>query len=318
VLKKIDFVKGHMGGNEIILLYGDQIPEGKLAKIALSVLDPPNIGGHEAGIFYKSKGYGHLRAKIIGRSSRRFISMCGGLTQVLGRALIETDFAEYFNIKITDPVTEIILETDAGFIRLKIESPNGKFKRVWTNMKPFVDECYELGVQPIKVAYVDAMKVGKFLVVNGDDVKKRYVSVDFEKMDELTLQTLKKIQESFNEQRYMEQRNVDFALYDLHPQYSGKVRAVFPHNISGGHIEPACGTGTVAIGIAMAERGNLKDLEIKNGVISIPIESGGGPEIGGPDITELRVTVKNGKVIDADFSHSLVEVIAIGKCFLNT
>ena len=37
------FVKGHMGGNEIILLQGAQVPQGKEIDWALAMLDPPHI-----------------------------------------------------------------------------------------------------------------------------------------------------------------------------------------------------------------------------------------------------------------------------------
>lgn len=307
----IDFLKGHMGGNEIILLYGNQIPEEKFMEVALCVLDPPNIGGHEVGIFSKSTRHNHLRTKIVGRSSRHFISMCGGLTQVLGKALVETNFPRCFDIEIKEPATEIILETDCGPIPLKIEASNGRFKRVWTNMKPFIDECYTLGVEHITTKRVEGMRVGKFLVVNAGDAKEVYSNVDFENLNELSERALMEMQDAFNEQRYLQQRLLDFALYDRHPQYGGMVRAIYPHNIRGGHVEPTCGTGTVAIGIAMTGSGQIED-----GATTILIESGGRRVIGGPDITELMIKVEKGRVVDAEFSHSLVEILASGQCFI--
>jgi diaminopimelate epimerase len=307
---EIDFVKGHMGGNEIILLDGKQIPEQRLVNAALSVLNRPNIGGDQAGIFSPSSAPGCLRVKIVGRSSRRFISMCGGMTQVLGRALVETDFAQRFNIPITEPIGEITLETDCGPVSLKVENSHGKFRTAWTDMKAFVDECYKLGVHSVRISGVDVMKVGDFLVLNGDEARKLDSSLDFEKMDETSLKTLTEIQRAFNEGK--SQKSLDFALYDLHPQHNGNVRAVFPHNIPGAHIEPACGTGTVAIGLAMLQLGQMQG----NGTSRLLLETGERPTIGGPDITELKLTTQNGKAVDAKFSHSLVEVLATGRCFI--
>jgi len=51
--KKVDFIKGHMGGDEIVLLYADQMPEGKGIAVAASVLAKPSIGGHNSGLVYQ-------------------------------------------------------------------------------------------------------------------------------------------------------------------------------------------------------------------------------------------------------------------------
>jgi diaminopimelate epimerase len=306
----VDFVKGHMGGNEIILLDGRQIPEQRFVDVALTLLDRPNIGADQAAFFSPSSVQNRLRVKIVGRSSRKFISMCGGMTQVLGRALLETDFAERFNGSIGEPTSEITLETDCGPVLLKIESLNGRFSKTRTDMKAFVDECYDLGIHPVRLGEVDAMKVGDFLVLNGDEARKLDANLDFERMDEKSLKSLIEIQRTFNEGA--SRKSLDFALYDLHPEHGGNVRAVFPHNIPGDHIEPACGTGTVAIGLAMLQLGQIGD----NGVTRLLLETGGGPTIGGPDITELKLTTENGKAVGAAFNHSLVEVLATGRCFI--
>jgi len=300
-IKTINFIKGHMGGNEIILLYGDQVPKGEEIKLAQKLFNPPHIRGDEAGFFYKPEKGGDLKVKIAEIGEPMFIPMCGGLTQVLGYALFETDFSEHFGLKLKEPTTKIVLETDVGFIPLEIENVAGKVKRVWTYMKAYVDYCYKLGVQPVKVLGVEAMKVGNYLVVNGDDVKKVYHDVDFEEMNESAMQILTKMSSDFG-----------LCLYDLHPEHCGDARAVFPWDIPIGHIEPSCGTGTTVIGIAMVERGEIK---VKEGSVKILIECGGKPALGGPNIAEFRATIKNGKIIDAKFCHNLVEILAAGKIY---
>lgn len=307
-VETIDLIKGHMGGNEIILLYGDQIPEGKEMKLAQSILNEPSIGGDELGLFYKPERGGDLMVKIAERSVPHYIPMCGGLTQVLGIALIETNFAKHFNIKMEEPITEVTLETDVGLIQLKIDV---RRKKVLTNMKAFVDKCYEWGVQKIKVADIDAMKVGGYLVVNGDDVKKIHPNVDFEKMDKPSLHILEEMDSIF-QSRFPSSQS-DLALYDLHPKHWGDGRVVFPWNIAIGHIEPSCGTGTTTIGIAMTERG---EIEATAETLRL-FESGDGPTIGGPDITELGITTKTGKVVNSHFSHSLVEILATSSSSLS-
>ena len=101
-------------------------------------------------------------------------------------------------------------------------------------------------------------------------------------------------------------------MYDLHPlsaEHTGRV--IFPHGIASDHIEPACGTGTVAIGLAMAENNEIDYSEGES--VQLLFESGGTPfQIGGPDITTLKLEIKNRKITRASFSHSLVEIIATG------
>ena len=313
--KPIKFIKGHMGGNEIIVLDADQIPKGEEIKTALLALNSPYIRGHQAGLFYRSGSKAALKLKIVDAISRGFISMCGGLTQVFGKTLIETDLSKYLHIKPREPVMEITLETAAGLIPLEIASNNRRVERVLTGMKPFVDECYRLGTQPITVANVSAMRVGKFLVVNADEMRREYPDISVEEMDETTLQLLKQLQEAFDNDGYLKEQNADFALYDLNPKkLNNSGRVIFPHRTSAGHIEPACGTGTVAVGIAMVENGEIDSTKKE---LELSFESGGTPSaIGGPDLSTLKLRVANGKVIEANFSHSLVEILATGRLWL--
>ena len=312
---KIDFIKGHMGGDGIILLYGDQIPKGREIEVALSALDPPNVRGHEAGLLYKGKAGITLKVKIIGALSKHFISMCGGLTQVLCKALIETDLSEYLDLEPGGPVMKIALETDVGSIPLEIENSHSRVERVLTGMKPFVDECYRLGIQPIKVANVNAMRIGKFLVVKGDEIRREYPNFRSADMNGTTLQVLRRIQEAFDSQGYLKQKNADFALYDLNPEKpDNNGRVIFPHGPSSGYIDSTCGTGTVAVGIAMVESGEIGS---DTNEIELFFESGGcSSSIGGPDLTRLKLKIRNGNVVGAVFSHSLVEILATGKLWI--
>lgn len=310
---ELDFIKGHMGGNEIVLLYGEQIPKGRELKIALLTLEAPYIRGHEVGILYNPEGKGDINVKIIGFSSRRFITACGGMTQVLGKAIVETEIAKHFGITINEPITEVMLETDGGLVPLKIEVKNGKCKKVWTNMKSFVEECYSLGVHNINIGNVNCMRVGKFLVVNSDEVKQVYSDFNPKAMDERSLNILVELQKEFNRQKFLEFESADFALYDLHPKHKGNARAVFPHGIPRGHIEPSCGTGSVAIGIAMLEH---DEIQTSNDSAKLLLETGGDITLGGPEISELLMEVKDGKVVDAFFSHNMVEILAVGKIYV--
>jgi proline racemase len=304
-----------MGGNEIILLYGDEVPVGREIEVALQALYPPHIRGHEAGLIYQGEEQNTLNVKIIGAISKGFISSCGGLTQVLGKALIETDLLQDFGLQTSKPMTTVILQTDAGPVKLKIEIEDRKVKRVLSEMPPFVEECYQLGVQDIDVAGVSATRIGKFLVADADSIRETYPETNFTYINKTTLQVLKSMQEAFDRQGYQDWPNADFAIYDLMPVTASHTgRVIFPHAISEDRIEPACGTGTLAVGISLIESGELEEPKES---LQLAFESGGSPSsIGGPDLTRLQLTVRDGKVVEASFSHSLVQILATGQLWI--
>ena len=166
----------------------------------------------------------------------------------------------------------------------------------------------------MEVAGVRVTKVGKVLVVAAEDIRRRFPHVDLERIDEPVLEVLWQIHQEFLRKAYPGWRSGDFAIYDLSPTQDADGRVIFPHHIPEGHIESACGTGTVAIGIAIAERGNVLP---HNGTAEFTFASGGSSsEIGGPDLTKLWLTIEDSKVIDASFSHSPVEILATGKIWL--
>jgi len=310
--RRIEFAKGNMGGNEIILLDGSKIPAGSELEISLTLLDPPNIRGHQAAILDRVSDT-KLRTRIISVSSRGFISSCGGLTQVLGKVLLETDFMNKLQLRLDEPLARIELETDAGVFTLLIESRGGRTSRVISVMTPFVEECYSLGVTPMEVANVPVMKVGKVLVVYGDDIREIYPKVNLDQIDEAIMKILSTVQQSFLAAEFPGQVGGDFAVYDLNPAHGGNGRVIFPHSITAGHIEPSCGTGTVAVGIAIVESGKASP---DGGELELAFESGGSTSaIGGPDITKLQLTAEDRRVTDARFSHSSVEIIATGEAW---
>ena len=311
--RPISFIKGHMGGNEIILLSGEEIPVGRELEVALQVLYPPNIRGHEVGLLYPLSGNNRLRARIVGGISKQFISMCGGLTQVLGKAMITTNLAQEFGLSITEPRTIITLETEAGPVLITLKLDDTGAERVVTDMTAFVEECYFLGVESLEVFGIPIMRIGKFLVANADAMYQAHPDINVEHIESKTINVLIKMQKDFNKMCCPGVSTADFSVYDLHPtraDHSGRV--IFPHALSSDRIEPACGTGTVAVGLAMVE-----DSEIaccKNADVELLFESGGTTsQIGGPDITTLSLTLKDKKVTRATFSHSLVEIIASGQ-----
>jgi len=312
---ELDYLKGHMGNNIIIFLYGDQIPKGRELEAAVEVLQPHRVSGHETGILYPPVKDGDLKVKIVGFTSRAFITACGGLTQVLGKAAVETELGRRCNLPIREPETRFILETDAGPVPITAEVAGGEAKRVWTDMGAFVRECYDLGVSQLELEGVSAMKVGKFLVLDGDKVKRHYPEADFESMTVRTKEILLDLQGEFKSQTFPNYH--DFSLYDWHPQFAGDLRVLFPHNLATGHVEPACGTGFVATGIGLWELGDLRRRGIADDKgARVRYECGGAPVLVGPELASLELTCDGGRVTGAAFSHSVIEIMENGRIAL--
>lgn len=312
---KIDFVRGHMGGNLIILLRGDQIPVGQELEIALKLMGPNYLYAHEAGILYQTGKQGELEVKIVEPTLPCFISACGGFTQVLGAALIATDLGDMFGVERDLPLSDVLLHTDCGPTMLNIETLNRKAVRIRTDMHCFAEECYEHGVGELRCAGVDVLRAGKFLVINAENFKKVHPGADFVNWDHQTRELLLAIQDHFFTATGEVEPNI--ALYDWHPENGGDLRVVFPHYVKDDFFEPSCGTGSVALGIALLAGGELTTL-LNNGSsrLILNIESGGGIELGGPNFTTLELEIDSGMVKSVVFSHSLVEITAVGEARL--
>lgn len=308
---RLDFVQGHMGGNKIVLLDGKQLPPGRELEIADKILTPNYLSGHEAGLLYREGRDAGLTVKIFEPTSKCFITACGGLTQVLGKALIETVLGERFSISIEEPVTKVLLVTEAGLTRISIYIIDGKVSRVVTEMSAFVRECYDRGVEPVILQGIQVMRVGKLLVINGDKVKQRWPEVDFLKWNDAAKNILTELQKEF--MRLTGEREYNYCLYDWNSMHGGHVRVVFPHCLSQGFIEPSCGTGSIAVGMALWESGEMKKhLGHLADCVDFRLESGGDIELGGPDITQLFLEIKDGRLCGASFTHNRVDITAVG------
>lgn len=309
---QIDFIRGHMGGNRIVLLCGDQLPEGRELELTVKMMGPNYLYAHEAGILYRTPRRGEIRAKIAEPTLPSFISACGGLTQVLGVALVETELGSLLGIETDDLANEIILLTESGPTPIKVESKDGKAIKVKTDMSNFLKECYEHGFGVIKYDGLEVIRAGKFMVVNADRFKDAYGEADFVNWSSQTRSRLLAVQDYFLRETGEIEPNV--VLYDKNPAGEGEMRIVFPHYVKDDLIEPSCGTGTVAFGMALFESGELDHLiREKDSRVVLKIESGGGIELGGPDLTTLEMEIEDGRARSAVFSHNRVEVTVTGK-----
>ena len=309
---KLDFVRGHMGGNLIILLRGDQVPLGQELETAVKLMGPNYLYAHEAGILYPAGQPGQIEVKIAEPTVPCFISACGGFTQVLGAALVETPFGDLFGLDRGASPIEVLLHTDCGPTMISIEHDSGKAKRIKTGMECFVEECYERGVNKMSINNLEVLRAGKFLVINADRFRQILPEADFNGWNAKTRRAMVDIQDQFMKMTGEVEPNV--AVYDWHPEHSGNLRVVFPHYVRDDYFEPSCGTGSVALGLAVLAAGELETGKLSNNDWHIlELESGGGNELGGPEITRLEMKISDNKAKSAVFSHSRVEITSVGE-----
>lgn len=309
---QLDFIKGHMGGNTILLLYGEQLPAGRELGLSVKALGANYLWCHECGILYRADSGADLKIKISEPTLPSFISACGGMTQVLGKALVETDLGDHFKIKIEEPVTRVVIETEAGLTSLDIHVAGGKVQRIITDMGAFLNECREKGIASRVLEGIEACQVGVVLVANADKIKETYPAVDFVRWDSSTRDLLSRIQDEFHQKTG--ECDYYFVLYDWNPERSGDLRVLFPHCIPQNYFEPACGTGSIALGAALLFSGELQQRRgLREGIVKLKLEAGGSIQLGGPDTTELFLYVAGGELAGASFSHSLVKITATGQ-----
>ena len=310
---EIPFVKGHMGGNTIALFPGTAVPAEKARETVLEAIAETCLGCHEGALLLPGRtGEADLRLRIVGRASGRFITACGGLTQVLGAAIAERELERVFGFG-PGGTGDFVLETDGGPVRLQV-SASESGPRTETDMTPFLQEIRRDGVERVELDGTPAARIGKFLAVCADDLAGRFGAEEVRALAPEVRNRLTRLQAEFLE-RYP-QPSLDFVVVDLHPERAGcHGRVVFPHWIPGGHIEPACGTGTVAACVALELSGRLPG-SVETGSLEVRFESGGGPFLGGPETTSAYLGMEGGRISAIRFSHSLVELTAYGKVTL--
>lgn len=311
---KARFVKGHMGGNTIALFRRDSFLSDRKLELVLEALRNEDLACHEAGLLSPGSSQGHLGLAIVGRSSANWISACGGLTQVLGHAFADRTSCEHLGLDLLFPPATVVLETEAGPTPVNLVREGGKLM-VWTDMTAFLEELYRDGFEELVLCGFPTRRIGKFLAIDADVLRNLHPDDEIQALGPRVRQTLTDIQRAFF--RHMGRESRDLALYDDRCSHKTHFRITFPHYLPEGHIEPACGTGTVAAGLALFLAGKLEDRKLARAETDeIIFESGGGPSLGGPERTLLRLEQANGRICRAHFSHNRVELTAVGDVFL--
>jgi len=320
----LDFVKIHAGWDECIFIYQDQVTKGQELRTSLSLLRKPSIRGIEVGILSPPEGAGDIHVRIVDDTSQGFIRMCGGLTQSIGKAIVETHIGKRLGIRIVEGKNRVILETDAGLIPIEIEVKNGTVQKVVTEMSSYIADCYGRGVGLVEVEGMTLVNVGineeekEFLVLDVDELTKRFPKINFWTRETATLDTLEHIYRSFLDLHGMSLEFLYAVLYKLENRESKRtIRTVFrffPWDYApGDHLEYACGTGTTALGIALCERGQV---DLSDGSENLLLTVGGKhlPEATRVK-TQLTLEGTKDRITGAWFSHDRIELVASGKVY---
>ncbi len=297
-----------MGGNEIILLNRADLPRERELESGLGLLSPPHIRGDQLGLLYDSDGENKLGVKIVDINSRDYLPVCGGLTQVFGRAYEELASGELLGLNLPGEFERVDLGMEAGEFPVFVDRGVTDCGVV-SVMDSFLDSVYEEGVEVGELAGVRSYRVGHFLVTFVEDVLKEYPEASFDPIDQATAELLIKLQERFPVVFDADGVNRDFVVVGQ-TEGSGKDgQLIFPHNLSEGLVEQTCGSGTVAAVVAMAEEGMIPG----TGALNLEFAAGGDRKsIGGPETTFVELVLDDKGIEEISFSHSLVEILARG------
>lgn len=321
-LEYYNFIKGHCGWDSVTLLYGQEIPQGEEHRIAHALLAPPCNSGFEIGFLYPPEENEDIRLRIIDSTTKTWLPMCGGMSQVIGLAAFRTQIHSVFNLKKDTPITILNIKTDSGIISVAIKFANDHISLISTDMSEYVRFLYDYGVHAVKIGDIAALKVGYFLVIKLTDIAVVYPHVEFRHRREGPgLELLAEIQHQYLKDNAFENSVLYCMLYDLEPEQDGDA-TIYTRFFRGKGIpqytplEVQCGTGTVAVGIAMAEKG---DLPFKGNQGRILFEWGNEhltPDPYGLKKSILEMSLEGGHVTRAAFSHNIVEIQSTGKVYL--
>lgn len=318
---QVDFVKGHCGWDALTLLPDGQIPPARELEAALKILAPPIDGGLEVGFLGPGERPGDIRLRMIDSTARTWIPMCGGMSQVIGKALIESSLRERFGVDVSRTHQEFRLCTPAGVVPIRIEIANGRAVRVTSVMDAFAAFLYGSGVEPLTLEACEILKVGDYCVIDRAALERAHPGPDFTRRDSgphLTI--VNRILARFAE-RYSADGGVVGMLYDREPAGLGQFR-VYPRLYSADlaaaklPYEFQCGTGTVAVGMALAHAG-LLPAAVDEGRVVFEW----GSHLTTPDPYGIRTSrfdyaTRAGRLERASFSHSVIEIIAEGRLTL--
>ena len=316
------YIKGHCGWDSVTLLYGEQVPEEQEHRVAHTLMSPPCHGGIEIGFMYPPGGDEDIRLRIIDSTTKTWLPMCGGMSQVIGLAAFQTSIQEHFQLRRGNSKACIKVLTDSGLVPLDIRFDQGRPSQILTRMPDFTSYLYRDGVEELEVLKIPAVKVGYFLIFKLDDLQKAYPQAEFRHRGPGSdLDLLGQIQSAYIADQRLEANTLYSMIYDLCPETDGDAR-IFTRFFKGKGIpqatsfEAQCGTGTIAVGLAMAKR---KELPFSGSRGQIIYEWGSKSMTLDPyglRKSILHMELEGNLVKEAAFSHNVVELQSEGTVYL--
>jgi hypothetical protein len=313
---KIDFVKGHCGWDVVTLIDANQVPADRALACAIKIVSPPLDGGLEVGLMSPGDRPDTIRLQMVSSTAKDWIAMCGGMTQVIGKALVETFLRDHFAIDTARQIVSLTLLTPSGEIPVRIEQRDGKAMSVTSTMDAYVDYCYRRGVEPIQLGGFAALRVGDYLILDVRRLERHFPDNDFTRRDAGPhLDIVNSLLHRFGTQFGM--NGVTGMLYDDRPEGPGQFR-VFPRfyspDLAAARVpwEFQCGTGTIAVLIALAHQ----DCLARDTSQQLCLEWGSYRTTRDPygiRTTQVSVTLENRRLRHAHFSHSVIEILAEGQ-----
>ncbi len=317
---RLYYLKGHCGWDVLSLLLTEQIPEAEQLETALKVLDMPVAGGIEVGLLGRTTTPTDIRLRITDSSTRQWVTMCGGMTQVIGKALVETQLRDYFGFDTTEPVLNVRLITDACLIPITVEVSAGRAARVISHMDSYLELTYSLGVRAIEVCGVPALDIGEYMLVRVQDLEASHAGINFTRRDPGThLNIINELLRQYHAGA-AHQGGACAILYDDRPEGPGHFR-VFPRflDATAAQIpyEFQCGTGTVAAAVALAHRGALPFTGERGELL---LEWGSlrtTPDPYGIRLSRVQIQRDGNRLTSVSFSHSIIEIVMEGQLWVS-
>jgi len=314
---QLNFVRGHCGWDVVTLLPEGLIPASEELATSVKILSAPLDGGLEVGWLGRGARPDEITLRMVNSTTRSWIPMCGGMTQVIGKALLETFFQQHFAIDRSQPLLHLKLITPSGAIPIRIESQNGRFLRVTTRMDNYVAFAYQRGIDSLVLEGVPVQRIGTYAVIDLLKLERRYPGVDFTRRDPGPhLELVNEVLRAFRS--HMKLSGVNGMLYDDRPEGPGRFR-VFPRfysdDLAAARIpwEFQCGTGSIVVAMALAHEGRLP---FTRGKATALLEWGSHrstPDPYGIRTSSLDLELDSGRVSKASFSHDVVEILAEGR-----
>ncbi len=189
------------------------------------------------------------------------ISMCGHGSIGLGRTLVDLGM-----IKKTEPYTDVVLDTPAGLVRLKVEVKDGIVGDVLlSNVPAFVfARDIELEIPSIgKKIHLDISYGGNFFaIVPAGQLDLEITSTETGRLVPLGLEILRELNRSVKVQHPVEKAIDHVALVEFSLERPGQVTRNTVVWGEGSQDRSPCGTGTCAKMALLAAKGKLKPGEI--------------------------------------------------------